>query len=147
MYDKFEPLGAAQGLPPLLSETRHEWMGRVLDNSLNLAAFSPAGKAIGHCFLVIDKPGSAELAVFVHQEWRRRGIGRALVMAALGDGSAACLRRVSSLTSSENGAALCLLMSCGFHLKKSVCFETELELDLSRRRVGYGCPEFAGAAT
>ena len=146
MYDQFEPLGAAQGLPPLLSETRREWIGRALQQSMNLAAFSPTGEAIGHCFLVADKPGSAELAVFVRQEWRGRGIGRALVTAALDYGSAACLQRVWGMTSSENKAVLCLVTSCGFRQKRSVCFEVELELDLSDRRVADGCPEFAGEA-
>ena len=144
MYDQFEPLGAVQGLPPLMSETRREWTERALDHSPNLAAFSPAGEAIGHCFLVIDKPGSAEIAVFVQQGWRRRGIGKALVTAALDYGTAACLRRVWSTTSSENSPALCLLMSCGFHPKRSGCFE--VELDLSGRRVADVCPEFVGGA-
>jgi GNAT superfamily N-acetyltransferase len=83
MYERFVPLGAALGLPPCAAEVRCEWIGRALGHKVNVAAFSPAGNVVGHGFLVADKAGSAELAIFVHQESRRRGVGTALVMAAL----------------------------------------------------------------
>jgi GNAT superfamily N-acetyltransferase len=79
MYNRFDPLGAALGLPPRTAEARHKWIGSALGQIVNVAAFSPAGDVVGHCFLAADKPGSAEIAVFVHQESRRRGIGTALL--------------------------------------------------------------------
>src|SRR5262249_53537349 len=78
MYDRFDPLGAAFNLPPRTAEARREWIGVALGHKLNLAAFSPPGKVVGHCFLAADRPDSAELAFFVHQEFRRRGVGTAL---------------------------------------------------------------------
>lgn len=83
MYDRFDPLGAALGLPPRAAETRHEWIVSALGQIVNVAALSLDGEVVGHCFLVGDKPSSAELAVFVHQEFRRRGIGAALLKKAL----------------------------------------------------------------
>jgi len=85
---------------------------------------------VGHCFLVADKPGTAVMAVFVHQESRRRGIGATLVKAALKRGGAAGLRRVWAVTSSDNEPALRLQMTCGFRLTQSDCFVTEMEIDL-----------------
>ena len=73
MYDGFDPLGAALGLPPPASETRRSWIGRALGQKWNLAAFSREGRIVGHCFLAADDPASAELAIFVHQESRGRG--------------------------------------------------------------------------
>jgi GNAT superfamily N-acetyltransferase len=130
MYDRFDPLGAALGLPPRTAEGRCEWIGSALGQKVNVAAFSPVGEVVGHCFLAADKAASAEMAVFVHQESRRIGVGTALVKAALACGGAAGLRRVWSMTSFENGAALCLQKNCGFRLAKSVSLETELEIDL-----------------
>jgi GNAT superfamily N-acetyltransferase len=130
MYDRFDPLGAALGLPPRTAEARCEWIGSALGQKVNVAAFSPAGEVVGHCFLAADKPASAEMAVFVHQESRRIGVGTALVKAALGWGGAEGLRRVWSLTSSDNRVALRLQKNCGFRLTKSVSLETELEIDL-----------------
>jgi GNAT superfamily N-acetyltransferase len=95
-----------------------------------VAAFSPAGEVVGHCFLAADKPASAEMAVFVHQDSRRIGVGTALVKAALDWGGAAGLRRVWSMTSSDNRVALRLQKNCGFRLTNSLSLEAELEIDL-----------------
>jgi RNA polymerase sigma-70 factor (ECF subfamily) len=130
MYDRFDPLGAAFGLPPRTAEARCEWIGSALGQKVNVAAFSPIGEVVGHCFLAADKPASAEMAVFVRQEFRRIGVGTALVKAALDRGGAAGLRHVWSLTPSDNRVALRMQMNCGFRLTKSVSFETELEIDL-----------------
>jgi RimJ/RimL family protein N-acetyltransferase len=130
MYDRFDPLGAALGLPPRTAEARLEWIGSALGQIVNVAAFSPAGEVVGHCFLAADKPGSAEMAVFVHQESRRRGIGAALVKAALKWGGAAGLQRVWAVTSSDNEPALRLQMNCGFRLIESAFGVAELDIDL-----------------
>jgi RimJ/RimL family protein N-acetyltransferase len=131
MYDRFDLLGMAFGLPPLKPEGRREWIGYALSHKLNVAAYSPAGETVGHCFLAGDKPGSAEMAIFVHQGVRRRGVGTALVNAALAWGAATGLRRVWSMTSADNTAALRLQENCGFRLTKCTFPEAELEIDLA----------------
>src|SRR5215470_15904565 len=102
MYERFDPLGGALGLPPRTAEARRAWIGNALGHPINVAAFSQIGEIVGHCFLVVDKPGSAEMAVFVHQAYRRRGVGAALVRAALEWGGTAGLRRGRAVTASEN---------------------------------------------
>jgi GNAT superfamily N-acetyltransferase len=109
----------------------HEWIGSALGQIVNVAAFSPAGEVMGHCFLGADKPGSAEIAVFVRQESRRRGIGAALLKESLELGWAAELGRVWAVTAGDNRAALSLLMSCGFRLMQSASAVAELEIDWS----------------
>jgi GNAT superfamily N-acetyltransferase len=130
MYDRFDPLGAALGLPPRTAEARHKWIGSAMGQMVNLAAFSPAGQVVGHCFLAADKPGSAEMAVFVHQETRRRGIGATLIEKALEWGWAADLVRVWAVTTCDNRPALRLLMRCGFRLRPSAIALAELDIDL-----------------
>jgi RimJ/RimL family protein N-acetyltransferase len=130
MYDRFTPLGAALGLPPRTAAARRAWIQGALGHQVNVAAFSLAAEIVGHCFLAADKPGSAEMAIFVLQESRRKGVGTALVKAALEWGSAAGLRRVWSVISADNTAALRLQMNCGFHLTTSISYEAELEVDL-----------------
>jgi len=130
MYDRFEPLGAALGLPPREEETRREWIEGALMHRMNLAAFSPAGAAAGHCFLVSDKPGSAEMAIFVHQEFRRRGVATALVKAVLEWGGVEGLRRVWTLTGSDNTPALRLQEKFGFRLTNAEFYGIEMEIRL-----------------
>lgn len=130
MYDRFDPLGAALGLPPCTLEARHAWVGSAICQIVNVAAFSPAGEVVGHSFLAADNPGSAEVAVFVHQQFRRRGIGATLLRKALELGRAAHLQRAWAVTAPENRAALQLLMSCGFCLVQSDSDVIELGIDL-----------------
>jgi len=130
MYDRFDPPGAAFGLPPHSAEGRRRWVGRTLGQRVNMAAFSTDGEVVGHCFLTAGQPGSAEMAVFVHQDSRRMRVGTALVQATLAWGAAAEMRRVWAVTPPDNRAALRLLMGCGFRLTRSDP-EAELEIDLA----------------
>src|SRR5215471_16556288 len=130
MYGQFEPLGAALGLPPNGEEARREWIERALGYKMNLVAFSPAGAVVGHCFLVPDEAGSAELAVFVHQGFRRRGVATALLKTALEWAAVEGLRRVWTLTGSENTAALRLQEKLGFRITNSAFYGAELEIEL-----------------
>ena len=130
MYDRFDPLGAALGLPPHTAEARDRWVGSALAQIVNGGAFSPAGEVVGHCFLAADKSASAEMAVFVHQEYRRKGIGAGLLKKALEWGWAAALRHVWAVTASDNRAALGLLLSSGFRLVQSTADVAELDIDL-----------------
>jgi GNAT superfamily N-acetyltransferase len=94
MYDRFDPLGGALGLPPPVAEMRRSWIGYALCQKVNVAAFSTEGRVVGHCFLVADDSESAELAVFVDQKCRSIGIGTELVKAALNWAAAVGVRRV-----------------------------------------------------
>jgi RimJ/RimL family protein N-acetyltransferase len=130
MYDGFEPLGVAFGLPPFSEEARRNWIAGALTNEVNVVALAD-GAVVGHCFLAADQSRAAEIAIFVRQEYRRRGIGRALVQSALEHGTRAGLRRVWSMTSPDNRPALRLQECCGFRLTKFAFPACELEIDLS----------------
>lgn len=130
MYDRFDPMGAALGLPPHMPEARRAWIEAALGHRMNVAAFSPAGEIVGHSFLAVGKLGLAELAVFVHQESRRKGVGASLVKSVLEWAGAAGLRRVWGVIASDNRAALRLLESSGFYLTNSQVHEIELQIDL-----------------
>jgi RimJ/RimL family protein N-acetyltransferase len=136
MYGRFDPLGAAFGLPPREEERRCEWIDLALSYKINLAAFASDSAAIGHCFLAADPAGSAELAVFVRQEFRRRGVATTLLKAALDWGCAEGLLRVWTLTGSENTAALRLQQRLGFRPRNLAFCGTEMEFDLPYRNAG-----------
>lgn len=149
MYDRFDPLGGALGLPPRSAEGRQQWIEGALSQMVNVAAFSVDGQVVGHCFLAADKPLSAEVAVFVHQEFRRRGIGSALLKKGLELGGAAGLARAWALTACENRAALRLLTGCGFRLKRQDVDVAELDIDLAQPGCAsnHGTPARIGADT
>jgi RimJ/RimL family protein N-acetyltransferase len=130
MYDRFDPLGAALGLPPRTAQARWEWIRGALGHDVNVAAFSPAGDVVGHCFLAVDEPGSAEMAIFVHQGFRRRGVGTALVRAALKHAGAAGFQLVWSVAAADNHAVLRLQENCGFRLAEADSSMVRMEVDL-----------------
>ena len=131
MYERFDPIGAALGLPPYAREARHRWVRNAVRQIVNVAAFSPAGEIVGHCFLAGDAPGSAEAAAFVHQEFRRQGLGTALLRSALEFGRAHELDAAWAVTATDNRAALRLLETCGFRVRHSDVDIAEFDIHLS----------------
>src|SRR5579872_1329270 len=113
MYRGFEPLGLAFGLPPRNEEGREIWIDRALRHEINTGAFSQAGDLLGHSFLVASGVAEAEIAFFVHQVYRQRGIGTALVKAVLRWAEQRSLHRVWAMSVAENVLAMRLLKRCG----------------------------------
>ena len=107
-----------------------QWIDAALSHPLNFAAITQAGNVAGHCFLAGDLPGSGEAALFVHQAFRRRGIGTALLRALLESSAAAGLRRIWTLTASDNPVAIRLQERLGFRRTASYSREVELEIEL-----------------
>jgi len=140
MYDRFEPLGAALGLPPCTPDARHHWIENVVSQIVTVAAFSPDGQVVGHCFLAADQPESAEIAVFVRQDFRRRGVGSELVKRALDFAAAKGVGHVWALTATENRAALQLLTTSGFRLMRFGSGTVELDIDLGAAACAVAVP-------
>src|SRR5215469_4531562 len=130
MYRTFEPLGGAQGLPPRVEEARQAWIDRVLQQKFNIGAFSASGDLAGHSFLALSDAGDAELAIFVHQQSRQRGVGMALLKAVVKSAEQLGLRRIRAETRYDNIAKLHLLKRCGFRSVQSTYGAEVLVLDL-----------------
>ena len=82
MYDDFEPKRVAQGLPPNGAPRIKHWLDRVLRSGRHLV-IEIDGRVRGHIMLMPHEPGTAELANFLHQSIRSRGIGTAVNQVAL----------------------------------------------------------------
>jgi RimJ/RimL family protein N-acetyltransferase len=78
MYRTFSPKPASQGLPPEDPETCEDWLKTLFRIGFNALAWRGDG-VIGHAVLIPDVRGkSGELAIFVDQNHRNRGIGTEL---------------------------------------------------------------------
>jgi RimJ/RimL family protein N-acetyltransferase len=130
MYRTFEPLGRAQGLPPRVEEARQTWIDRALQQEVNVGAFSAGGDLAGHSFLASSDAGEAELAIFVHQRSRQRGIGTDLLRAVLQTAEQRGLGRIHAVTTSDNIPKLRLLKRCGFRFLQPTYGAEVLVLDL-----------------
>ncbi len=109
MYEEFEPKGAADGLPP--AHHPEVWLDRVA-NGPNLIALVQ-DRIVGHAILC-PEGASGELAVFVHQGFRNRGIGRRLLAALIQEADRMGLERVWGTTEPDNIAMIRLTGEMGF---------------------------------
>lgn len=82
MYDDFDPSQRAQGTPPIGVDAVRNWLTDILDG-VNVVALS-GDRIVGHVSFVPDGTGRHELAIFVHQDFQRAGIGSALLAAGMG---------------------------------------------------------------
>jgi RimJ/RimL family protein N-acetyltransferase len=112
MYDTFEPLTEALGLPPKEPSRRTAWL-KTLQDSLNLAAFVE-DKLAGHVALLAIDDDSAELMCFVHQDFRRQGVATALLRNALDHARKAGYQRISVFINTHNLGARHGLLKFGF---------------------------------
>jgi len=84
MYEDFDSTDRAQGTPPIGSEAIRSWLGE-LTAGVNVVAWN-GDRAVGHICLVPDGTDRHELAIFVHQDHQRSGIGTQLMAAGLAEG-------------------------------------------------------------
>ena len=126
MYADFEPKRAAQGLPPEGGRL-HAWLDEVLKHGLHVVAtFGP--RILGHVMLIPLENNTAELANFVHQSVRGRGLGTELNRAAIDLAREAGLRRVWLSVDPSNRAAIRSYTRTGFHILPGSPWAPELEM-------------------
>lgn len=109
MYGKFEPKAASLGLPP--RSEADKWIDG-LSKFPNFVALV-GGKLVGHAVLC-HEGDAGEVAVFVLQDFRDRGIGRQLLAALLDRARVLGLRNVWGMTEPDNLPVLRMARSLGF---------------------------------
>jgi ribosomal protein S18 acetylase RimI-like enzyme len=128
MYVDFDSADRAQGIPPATESRVRDWFDALLDG-LNVVAWH-GDRAVGHATLVPDDDADHELAIFVHQDYQRAGIGSTLIRALLGHGRANGVEKVWLTVERWNRAAIGLYESVGFETCSSESFEREMALRL-----------------
>jgi RimJ/RimL family protein N-acetyltransferase len=128
MYSDFEPKRAAQGLPPEGDAALSLWLNRILPKGEHLVV-EIRNRIVGHVMLVPVDPETAELANFLHQSVRDRGIGTALNRLALDVARRAGLRRVWLSVEPSNRAALRSYEKAGFRRRPGSLWAPEIEME------------------
>jgi ribosomal protein S18 acetylase RimI-like enzyme len=112
MYDDFEAPTEPNDLPPRDSLRRAQWL-EGLRQGVNLVA-ADGDRIAGHLVLM-PSDVIAEIAVFVHPEYRRNGVAWTLCETAIELASEHGIRSLWMLISSNNLAASRGLREFGFH--------------------------------
>ncbi|MCO8246876.1 MULTISPECIES: GNAT family N-acetyltransferase [unclassified Haladaptatus] len=130
MYVDFDPADRAQGIPPATEPRVRNWVETLTDgDGLNVIAWD-GDEVAGHATLVPDGNSSYELAIFVHQEYQRAGIGSHLIRTLLGYGRQESIDKVWLTVERWNRAAVNLYRNVGFETADAESFELEMVLRL-----------------
>jgi ribosomal protein S18 acetylase RimI-like enzyme len=130
MYERFDPADRAQGIPPTGRDRIERWLGTLFDaEAINVLAWH-GDEVAGHATLVPDDDGAVELAIFVHQDYQRAGIGWQLIQHLLGEGAERGVERVWLTVERWNDAAIGRYREVGFERTGADRFETEMSLRL-----------------
>jgi len=109
MYESFEPRSGPFGLPP--RNAPEQWLERLAEYPNFVAAVD--GHLVGHGVLCPDGD-SAEMVVFIHQDYRNRGLGKLIFGELIEEAPHRGLKRVWGITDPENIPLLRLATANGF---------------------------------
>jgi len=130
MYEAFDPADRAQGIPPTGEKRIADWLDTITgEGTLNVVA-NHEDAVVGHATLVPDGDSTAELAIFVLQEYQGAGIGTHLLENLLGAGTAAGFERVWLSVERWNESAVSLYEKVGFVPSDTESFEHEMTIRL-----------------
>jgi GNAT superfamily N-acetyltransferase len=131
MYESFSPRGAAKGLPPVWDHALSSWLNTVTDRYINLIALpQDASQSVaGHLMMAATKEEEAELALFVHQDFRRKGLGARMLRESIQRAEKAGYRRLWAAVDIERPFVIAMLQRAGFRLL-SPADEPDFEMEL-----------------
>jgi RimJ/RimL family protein N-acetyltransferase len=127
MYLSFEPKRGAQGLPPHENGVAR-WLDRVLASGDHLGVIVD-GELLGHVMILPMGEGRGELANFLHQSIRNRGIGTFINRIALDVARAAGMHRVWLCVEPFNRAAVRSYEKAGFKRLIGTLWAPEIEME------------------
>jgi RimJ/RimL family protein N-acetyltransferase len=127
MYLAFEPKRGAQGLPPV-EKNLARWLDRVLDGGIHLGVIVDQ-ELRGHAMLLSIDDERLELANFLHQSIRNRGIGTAINRIALDIARERGMKSVWLCVEPFNRAAVRSYEKAGFTRLPGSLWETEIEME------------------
>jgi RimJ/RimL family protein N-acetyltransferase len=133
MYASFEPKRGAQGLPPQ-EKGIARWLDRVLADGQHLGVFVD-GQLLGHLMLLPTGEKRAELANFLHQTIRNRGIGTSINRMALDVARAEGYGSVWLCVEPFNRAAVRSYEKAGFRRLPGTLWAPEIEMEASLTEV------------
>lgn len=135
MYDDFEPKRVAQGLPPADTSQRNRWVDSVLAGGHHIVV-EIGGNVVGHGMLLPYEDDQAELANFLHQATRDRGIGTILNRALLSLARDLGIRRVWLCVEPFNRRAIRSYEKVGFRRRPMSPWAPEIEMEVDLAAVG-----------
>ena len=130
MYLDFTPKRVAQGLPPETEYAQKRWLDHVLKGGEHLLV-EVNDEVRGHLMLIpMDDGHTIELAIYLHQSIRGRGIGTAMNKVAVNLARIAGYRKVWLSVEMTNVAAIRSYQKAGFKRTAATLWAHEIEMEV-----------------
>jgi len=133
MYKSFQPKRVVQSLPPSGVPRIAHWLVQLQLKSRCLLALE-GDRVVAHAILHPLSETQADLVVFVHQDYRRRGLGLAVSSLAVELARQAGLSELLLTTEVSNRAAIGLYRKLGFEISRESDGECAMRLEVSGAR-------------
>ena len=130
MYDAFAPKRCAQGLPPEDPVARGKWLDTILARGHHVLVEIDRD-IVGHGMLIPFDHDVAELANFLHQSVRDRGIGTALNQVLVDMGRRERLGRIWLSVEPSNRPAIRSYEKAGFRRRPGSLWAPEMEMEVN----------------
>jgi RimJ/RimL family protein N-acetyltransferase len=130
MYKGFEPKRVAQGLPPPDVPRIARWLNEVQQKSRALLALD-GRRVVGHALLCPISDAAVEFTIFVHQDYRRKGLGTELTCLAMALAREMGFAEIFLTAELTNFPALRLYRKVGFEIRSSYGDECEMHLRIA----------------
>ena len=130
MYLDFKPKRVAQGLPPETEYAQKRWLDHVLKGGEHLLV-EVSDEVRGHLMLIpMDDANTIELAIYLHQSIRGRGIGTAMNKVAVNLARIAGYRKIWLSVEVTNVAAIRSYQKAGFSRTAATLWAHEIEMEV-----------------
>ena len=129
MYKDFEPKRIAQGLPPPDTPRIAHWLDRLQHKSRAIVALD-GRRIIGHVILCPISTIAVEYTIFVHQDYRCRGLGEEMTRLALDFAAKMGFTDVLLCTEVTNHPAMSLYRKLGFRITSVDGDECEMSISV-----------------
>jgi RimJ/RimL family protein N-acetyltransferase len=130
MYDQFEPKRCAQGIPPCDPVIRKKLVKKIINESINVISETES-IIVGHACLIDIEPGiRSELEIAVHQDWRNRGLGTAIMSLLVKIANRLNYKKIWLTVDNTNRMAIHIYQKYGFTFVGQFDSEREMELKI-----------------
>lgn len=125
-YDAFQPKGAFEGLPPAAEGERRKWVIGLMGGWRNFLLLD-GEQVVGHVGVTLGESDLEEVIIFLHEDYRGKGIGsRALRHVGALLAREGC-RRLWLTVESTNTAAIRCFQKAGFRFTSQE-FQPQMEM-------------------
>lgn len=121
IYNQAVALGNATAhISPVTAADRKEWLAKHSSDSLPVFVAESDGQLIGYCSISDYRPGrmalrfTREISYYVHEDYRAKGIGSALVEHAIRQSPALEIKTLFAILLENNPTSVALLEKFGF---------------------------------